>query len=59
MVKKMKETIFLLAALLVSIFLMIFLFKKRKARNNVTHYVCDECGDHDCICHNVDNKSDS
>ena len=60
MVKKMKETILiLLAALLVSIFIKIFLFKKRKARDNVTYYICDHCGDHDCICHNVDNKSDS
>jgi len=60
MVKKMKETIMiLLAVLLVSIFLMILLFKKRKTRNNVTHYVCDECGDLDCICHSVNNKSDS
>ena len=59
-VKKMKEAmLILLAALIVSIFLKIILSKKRKARDNVTQYVCDECGDLDCICHNVDNKSDS
>jgi hypothetical protein len=56
----MKEVILiLLAALFVSIFLMIFVFKKRKTQDNVTHYVCDECGDLDCICHSVNNKSDS
>jgi hypothetical protein len=54
----MKEVILvLLAALLVSIFLIIFLFKKRKARDDVTHYVCDICGEFDCICHRVNDKS--
>jgi len=56
----MKETILiLLAALLVTIFLKIFVFSKRRDRDNVTHYVCDKCGDLDCICHRVNNKSDS
>jgi hypothetical protein len=53
----MKEAILvLLVALLVSIFLMVFLFKKRKAREDVTHYVCDTCGEFDCICHKVYDK---
>ena len=56
----MKETILiLLAALLVTILLKIFVFSKRRDRDNVTHYVCDKCGDVDCVCHRVDNKSDS
>ena len=56
----MKEAILiLLAALLVSIFLKIILSKKRKARDHVTQYVCDTCGDLDCICHSVNDKSDS
>ncbi|RZB33871.1 MAG: hypothetical protein SRB2_03264 [Desulfobacteraceae bacterium Eth-SRB2] len=56
----MKEAmLILLAALLVSIFLMIFLFKKRKTRDDVTHYVCNECGNFDCICYSENNKSDS
>ena len=51
---KMKEAmLILLAALLVYIFIKIIFLKKKKARDNVTRYVCDECGDHDCICHSV------
>ena len=52
----MNEAI-LISVLLICIFLMIFLFKKRKTRDTVTHYVCDICGEFDCICHKVNDKS--
>jgi hypothetical protein len=53
----MKETILiLLAVLLVSILILIAWFKKRKIRENVIHYVCDTCGELDCICHKVNDK---
>jgi hypothetical protein len=54
----MKEALLIfLAALLVFIFSKIILSKKRKARDCVTHYVCDTCGELDCICHRVDDNS--
>jgi uncharacterized protein YoxC len=53
----MKATILiLLAVLIVSVFLMISLFKKRKTQEKVSHYVCDTCGELDCICHKVNDK---
>lgn len=54
----MKEALLIfLAALLVFILIKIVLSKKRKARDPVTHYVCDICGELDCICHRVDDNS--
>jgi hypothetical protein len=56
----MKEALLIfLAALIVFIFIKVILSKERKARDPVTHYVCDTCGELDCICHRVDDKSSS
>jgi hypothetical protein len=54
----MKEALLVfLAALFVFIFVNIILSKKRKTRDPVPHYVCDTCGELDCICHRVDDNS--
>lgn len=54
----MKEALLIfLAALFAFIFINIILSKKRKARDPVTHYVCDTCGDYDCVCHRVHDNS--
>jgi len=54
----MKEALLIfLAALLVFIFIMFIFSKKRKARDLVAYYVCDICGERDCICHRVHDNS--
>jgi hypothetical protein len=54
----MKEALLIfLAALFVFIFINIILSKKRKVRDPITHYVCNNCGELDCICHRVDDNS--
>jgi hypothetical protein len=47
----------LFSLLLVCVFLMVILFKKSKNQNAVARYVCDTCGELDCICHRVDDNS--
>jgi hypothetical protein len=54
----MKEAILILflAAVVVSVFINIMLSKKRKAPDPVTRYICETCGELDCICHRVKDK---
>jgi hypothetical protein len=53
----MKEALLIfLAALFIFILVKLILSKKRKARDPVPHYVCDICGELDCICHRVEDN---
>jgi len=53
----MKEAILIfLAALFLFIFITIIIVKRRKTTDPVTQYVCDICGELDCICHRVDDN---
>ena len=47
----------LLSLFLVCVFLMVILFKKSKNQNAVARYVCDTCGDYDCVCQRVHDNS--
>jgi hypothetical protein len=54
----MKEAILIfLAALFVFIFIKSILIKRKKTKDPVTQYVCDTCGEVDCICHREDDNS--
>jgi hypothetical protein len=54
----MKVTIFvLIAALLAFLFFQIVLKKQKKPKDDLIVYTCDICGDHDCICHKVNNMN--
>lgn len=53
----MKEAILIfLAALFLIIFITILLVKRKRTKDPVTQYVCDTCGELDCICHRVDDN---
>jgi hypothetical protein len=47
----------LLSLFLVCMFLIVILIKKRKSQNAVERYVCETCGDYDCVCHRVHDNS--
>lgn len=49
---KMKEILFIVFAIILAFLLFrVILSKKKKSRNNVSTYVCSNCGKQDCICH--------
>ena len=53
----MKEAMLIfLAALFVFIFITVILVKRKKTKDPIPRYVCDTCGELDCICHRVDDN---
>lgn len=47
--------IYLLAVLVIVAIVTVVAIRKRKTPSAAeSHYVCDVCGERDCICHKVD-----
>lgn len=46
--------IYLLVVLIVAAIVTVAVIRKRNTSAAESHYVCDVCGERDCICHKVD-----
>ena len=41
----------LLAIIVLFLFFQFIFYRKKKSINKSVTYICDECGERDCICH--------